>query len=101
MTIWNETFLNKIRTDWLNKISKIQIQKSDSTWADLTIKNAAISGNSIVIFTKVPNVQFSTVNIRVIDTDGDEAGAIPESISKTSDDTFYMTFKFSLTQIED
>jgi len=101
MTIWNNTFLNKIRTYWKDKINKIQIQTGENTWTDLTIVNKTIVDNNIVVFTRVPDVQFSAVNIRVLDTDGDVAGITPESISKTSDDVFYMTFKFNLTQIED
>lgn len=101
MTIWNSTFLNKIRTYWKDKIDKIQIQTGENTWTDLTIVNKTIVDNKIVVFAKVPDAEFSTVNIRIVDTDGDVAGATPESISKTSEDTFYMTFKFSLTQIED
>lgn len=101
MTIWNSTFLNKIRTYWKDKIDKIQIQTGENTWTDLTIVNKTIVDNNIVVFTRVPDVEFSAVNIRVLDTDGDVAGTTPESISKTSEDTFYMTFKFSLTQIED
>lgn len=101
MTIWNEAFLGKIRTYWKNKIDKVQIQTGTDTWTDLTIVSKTISGNKIEVFARVPDVQFDTVSIRIIDTDGDVAGATPESISKTSEDTFYMTFKFSLTQIED
>lgn len=101
MTIWNDTFLNKIRTYWKNKIDKVQIQTGTDTWTDLTIVSKTISGNKIEVFARVPDVQFDTVSIRIIDTDGDVAGVTPESISKTSDDVFYMTFKFSLTQIEE
>ena len=101
MTIWNDTFLNKIRTFWKGKIDKVQIQTGESTWADLTIVEKTIDGNAIRVFCRVPDVQFDTVSIRIIDTDGDVAGATPESISKTSDDVFYMTFRFSLRQIEE
>lgn len=100
MTIWNETFLNKIRTYWKGMIDKIQLQTGESTWTDLTIVEKTIEGNAITVFCHVPDVQFTAVSIRVIDSDGDVAGATPESIAKTSDDTFYMTFKFGLTQIE-
>jgi len=98
MTIWNDTFLNKIRTFWKDKIDKVQIQTSESTWVDLTVVEKTIDGNAITVFCRVPDVQFTAVNIRVIDADGDVAGVTPESIAKTSDDTFYMTFKFNLTQ---
>jgi len=101
VTIWNETFLNKIRTFWKNKIDKVQLQTGENTWTDLTIVSKTITGNKIEVFAQVPDVQFSSVNIRVMDTDGDVAGVTSESISKTSDDVFYMTFKFSLTQIEE
>lgn len=101
MTIWNDTFLNKIRTFWKNKIDKVQLQTGENTWTDLTIVSKTISGNKIEVFARVPDVQFDTVSIRIIDTDRDVAGATPESISKTSDDTFYMTFKFNLTQISE
>lgn len=101
MTIWNSTFLDKIRTYWKNKIDKVQIQTGTDTWTDLTIVSKTIVDNKIAVFAKVPDAEFSTVNIRIVDTDGDVAGATPESISKTSEDTFYMTFRFSLTQIED
>lgn len=101
MTIWNDTFLNKIRTFWKNKIDKVQLQTGENAWTDLTIVSKTISGNKIEVFARVPDVQFSSVNIRVMDTDGDVAGVTPESISKTSADTFYMTFKFNLTQISE
>ena len=101
MTIWNSTFLDKIRTYWKNKIDKVQIQTGENAWTDLTIVNKTIVDNDIVVFTRVPDAEFSTVNIRIVDTDGDVAGATPESISKTSDDVFYMTFRFNLRQIEE
>ena len=100
MTIWNETFLNKIRTYWKGMIDKVQLQTGENTWTDLEIVEKTIEGNSITVFCRVPDVQFTAVNIRVIDTDGDVAGATPESIAKTSNDTFYITFRFSLKQIE-
>ena len=100
MTIWNETFLNKIRTYWKDMIDKIQLQTGESTWTDLTIVEKTIEGNAITVFCRVPDVQFTAVNIRVIDSDGDVAGVTPESIAKTSDDTFYVTFRFNLTQTE-
>lgn len=100
MTIWNDTFLNKIRTFWKNKIDRVQLQTGENTWTDLEIVEKTIEGNAIAVFCRVPDVQFTAVNIRVIDTDGDVAGATPESIAKTSNDTFYMTFKFSLVQNE-
>jgi hypothetical protein len=98
MTIWNETFLNKIRTYWKGMIDTMQLQTAESTWTDLTIVEKTIEGNAIAVFWRVPDVQFTAVNIRVIDSDGDVAGVTPESIAKTSDDTFYMTFRFNLTQ---
>lgn len=100
MTIWNETFLDKIRNYWKGMIDKVQLQTGESTWTDLEIVEKTIEGNAITVFCRVPDVQFTAVNIRVIDTDGDVAGATPESIAKTSNDTFYMTFKFSLVQNE-
>ena len=100
MTIWNETFLNKIRTYWKGMIDKIQLQTGESTWTDLEIVEKTIEGNAIAVFCRVPDVQFTAVNIRVIDSDGDVAGVTPDSIAKTSDDTFYMTFRFNLTQTE-
>ena len=101
MTIWNETFLNKIRTFWKGKIDKIQIQTGENTWTDLEILSKTIDGNSIDVLTKVPTATFSSVNLRIVDTDGDVAGITPEAISKTSEDTFYITFKFNLKQIEE
>ena len=98
MTIWNEIFLDKIRNYWKGMIDKVQIQTGENTWTDLEIVEKAIEGNAIVAFCRVPDVQFTAVNIRVIDSDGDVAGATPESIAKTGEDTFYITFKFSLTQ---
>ena len=100
MTIWNETFLNKIRNFWKGKIDKIQIQTGADTWTDLTILSKTIDGNAINVLTQVPTATFDSVNLRVIDTDGDVAGITPEAISKTSEDTFYITLKFSLKQIE-
>lgn len=98
MTIWNDTFLNKIRTFWKSKIDKVQLQTGENTWTDLTILSKTIDGNAINVLTQVPTATFDSVNLRVIDSDGDVAGATPESIAKTSNDTFYMTYKFNLTQ---
>ena len=99
MTIWNNDFLGKIRNYWKGKIDKIQIKTGTNTWTDLEILSKTIDGNSIVVLTKVPSATFSSVEIRVIDTDGDVAGATPDAIAKTDEDTFYITFNFSLTQI--
>lgn len=79
-------------------IDKIQLQTGESTWTDLEIVEKTIEGNAIAVFCRVPDVQFTAVSIRIIDSDGEIAGGTPENIAKTSDDTFYMTFKFSLTQ---
>ena len=99
MAIWNSTFLNKIRDYWKGKIDKIQLKTGTDTWMDLQIISKTIDGNDIVVFTKVPAVTFDSVEIRVIDTDGDVAGATPDAIAKTDEDTFYITFRFTMTQL--
>ena len=98
MTRWNETFLNKLRAYWKGMIDKIQLQTGESTWTDLEIVEKTIEGNAIAVFCRVPDVQFTAVNIRVIDSDGDVAGVTPESISKTDSEGFYLIFRFDLRQ---
>ena len=100
MKIWKEAFLNKIRAYWLNKIDKVQILTGENRWTDLEIVSRSVEGNAVVLFTRVPDSEFTALSIRIIDTDGDVAGATPESISKTSADTFYITFKFPIYEAE-
>ena len=82
MAFWTETFLNKMREDWLRRIVKIQYY-AGGTWYDAQITSKTIEGDTLKILSQTTDSRALTVtSVRLIDMGGDVAGQISENITK-------------------
>lgn len=96
---WKESFLSKIRAEWLRRLVKFQY-KAGSQWYDAIITEKSIVGNTLKITTVTSDTAALTITgIRVIDTSGEVAGEIAESITKTSTQGVLTLWEFPLYEI--
>jgi hypothetical protein len=82
---WTATYLNKRRTDWINRISRAQYY-AGGVWytGDITLKE--VQGNGIVIrFAATDSKSLTITQIRLIDTGGDIAYQESRTIVKGED----------------
>lgn len=74
MAFWNNSFLQKRRTAWMNSISKAQYY-ADGTWYDGTITEKSISDNTIYVkFTTSDSLALTITQVRLLDTSLEVAG---------------------------
>ena len=100
MAFWKETFLNKIRTDWLRRIQKIQYQSNNGTWYDAAITEKKISGNKIQLkCTTTDDMAMTIKAIRLIDTAGEVAGQLTENITKLATQGVITVWEFPIYEI--
>lgn len=100
MAFWKEAFLNKIRTDWLNRIYKIQYQSNSGTWYDADITEKWLVGNKIQLkCTTTDDVAMTIKAIRLIDTAGDIAGQLSENITKLATQGVITVWEFPIYEI--
>ncbi|MEG1894652.1 MAG: hypothetical protein RR162_00330 [Oscillospiraceae bacterium] len=96
---WKESFLSKIRAEWLRRLVKFQY-KAGGIWYDATITEKSIVGNSLKIMTVTTDTAALTItSIRVIDTGGEVAGEIAENITKTATQGVLTLWEFPLYEI--
>ena len=99
MAFWTDVFLNKVRQDWLKRIVKIQYY-AGGVWYDAMITNKTIEGETLKI-TRQPTDSKALVvtSVRLIDTGGDVAGQISESITKLDTQGVITLWEFPLYEI--
>lgn len=99
MAFWTDDFLDKIREHWLNRIDKIQYY-AGGTWYDAQITSKEIDGDSLVILSQTTDSSALTITqVRLVDTGGDVAGSITESITKTASQGVITRWEFPLYEI--
>ncbi|KAB0577221.1 hypothetical protein EI53_01245 [Fusobacterium naviforme] len=99
MAFWTDTFMNKMRNEWLRRIVKIQYY-AGSAWYDALITEKKISGNTLYITSQTTDSAAVTITkVRLIDTGGDVAGEISESIKKTASQGVITLWEFPLYEI--
>lgn len=100
MAFWNESFMNKMRAEWLRRIHKFQYYATGQ-WYDAVITEKKIVGNTLFVTTATTdNAALTITKIRLIDTSGEVAGEISESISKLSTQGVVTLWEFPLYEIE-
>lgn len=99
MAFWKESFMNKMRTEWLRRIHKFQYY-AGGEWYDAVITEKKIEGNTMYVTTSTTDSAALTITkIRLIDTAGEVAGEISESITKLSTQGVITLWEFPLYEI--
>lgn len=99
MAFWTDTFLTKIRNDWLKRLVKIQYY-AGGTWYDAQITSKSIVGDSLIILSQTTDSKSLTItSVRLIDTGGDVAGQISENITKLATQGVITRWEFPLYEI--
>ncbi len=99
MAFWTNTFMSKMRNEWLRRIAKIQYY-AGSTWYDAKITDKYVTGNTLYIRSQTTdNSALTITKVRLIDTGGDVAGEISENITKTSAQGVITLWEFPLYEI--
>ena len=100
MKFWDENFLNKRRKEWLDSIYKIQYYDG-KIWRDAAITEKKIKGNTLKILSvTTDNASLTITRVRLLDTGGNIAGQISESIKKLSTQGVITLWEFPLYEIE-
>lgn len=99
MAFWTNTFMSKMRNEWLRRIAKIQYY-AGGTWYDAKITDKYVTGNTLYIRSQTTdNSALTITKVRLIDTGGDVAGEISENITKTSAQGVITLWEFPLYEI--
>lgn len=99
MAFWTDTFLGKMRQEWMRRIVKIQYQ-AGSTWYDAVIIEKKVVGNKVQITsTTNDNTAMTIKAIRLIDTGGDVAGQLTENITKLASQGVISLWEFPVYEI--
>lgn len=99
MAFWKDTFLVKIRKEWLRRIVKMQYY-ADGVWYDAEITSRGVSGNAITLTTQTTDsAALNITKVRLIDVDGDVAGEITENIVKSATQGVVTLWEFPLYEV--
>lgn len=99
MAFWTDDFLDKRRKEWLKSIVKIQYY-AGGTWYDAQITSKTIDGDTLKILSQTTDSKTLTItSVRLIDTGGDVAGQITESITKLASQGVITLWEFPLYEI--
>lgn len=99
MAFWKAGFMDKMRAEWLRRIVKIQYQ-AGGTWRDEVITEKKIEGDVLKILSTTTDSENITVTgVRLLDTSGEVAGQISESIQKSSTEGVITLWEFPLFEI--
>lgn len=96
---WKETFLDKIRNNWLRRIAKIQYY-AGGVWYDALITDKTIEGNTLKVVCQTQDSATLTITaVRLIDSDGEVAGQASENIVKNSTQGVISLWEFPLYEL--
>ncbi|MCC8157298.1 MAG: hypothetical protein LIO54_08485 [Oscillospiraceae bacterium] len=99
MAFWTDTFMDKMRTEWLRRIAKVQYY-AGGTWYDAQITEKSIDGDNIKLLTATTDSAALTItSVRLIDIAGDVAGQLSESITKTASQGVVTLWEFPLYEV--
>jgi len=99
MAFWKESFMNKMRAEWLRRIHKFQYY-AGGQWYDAVITEKKIVGDTLMVTTSTTDSAALTITqIRLIDTAGEVAGEISESITKLATQGVITLWEFPLYEI--
>ena len=101
MAFWKDSFMHKMREEWLRRIYKFQYY-AGGTWYDAVITDKRIEGNTMYVMTATTDSAALTITrVRLIDTSGEVAGEISESITKLATPGVITRWEFPLYEIVD
>ena len=99
MAFWTDTFMKKVRQDWLKRIVKIQYY-AGGVWYDAQITSKTIDGDTLKILSQTTDSKALTItSVRLIDTGGDVAGQLTENITKLATQGGITLWEFPLYEI--
>ena len=99
MAFWTDTFMKKVRQDWLKRIVKIQYY-AGGVWYDAQITSKTIDGDTLKILSQTTDSKALTItSVRLIDTGGDVAGQLTENITKLATQGVITLWDFPLYEI--
>lgn len=99
MAFWTSAFLAKRRAEWLRRINKIQYYAGGS-WRDALITSKTIDGDTLKIVTQTTdNLALTITSVRLLDTDGEVAGQMSESITKLATRGVITLWEFPLYEV--
>lgn len=99
MAFWSDTFLDKMRTEWLNRIVKIQYY-AGGTWYDAQITEKSIDGDTMKITAATTDSAALTItSVRLVDTGGDVVGTMSGTITKTATQGIVTLWEFPLYEV--
>lgn len=99
MAFWTDDFMAKIRTMWLNKLKKVRYL-AGSTWYEAQIVSKEISGNTLKVTTATADSVSATITkIQILDDEGEVAGQVTESITKSSTQGVITLWEFPVYEI--
>ena len=99
MAFWTDTFMKKVRQDWLKRIVKIQYY-AGGVWNDAQITSKTIDGDTLKILSQTTDSKALTItSVRLIDTGGDVAGQLTENITKLATQGVITLWEFPLYEI--
>lgn len=97
---WKESFLDKMRAEWLRRLVKIQYY-AGGVWYDAAITKKEISGNAVkIISTTTDSTALTVTAVRIIDINGDVAGERTEHIVKKGTQSVITLWEFPLYEAE-
>ena len=99
MAFWTIAFLAKRREEWLRIIDKSQYSTGGS-WRDALITSKTIDGDTLKIVTQTTdNLALTITSVRLLDTDGEVAGQMSESITKLATQGVITLWEFPLYEV--
>lgn len=99
MAFWTDKFMGKMRKEWLRRIARIQYY-AGGKWYEAAITEKTIEGDTLKVWSQTTDSESLTItSIRILDTAGDVAGQISESIAKTSTRGVITLWEFPLYEI--
>ena len=99
MAFWTDTFMKKVRQDWLKRIVKIQYY-AGGVWYDAQITSKTSDGDTLKILSQTTDSKALTItSVRLIDTGGDVAGQLTENITKLATQGVITLWEFPLYEI--
>lgn len=100
MAFWTNNFLNKMRQEWLRRIVKIQYQASNGTWYDAVITEKKVTGDKVQITSTTTDSTAMTIKaVRLLDTSGEVAGQLSESITKLATQGVITLWEFPIYEV--
>ena len=98
---FNEIFLNEVRTEFLGKLDKVQIQV-DSEWHSGLIESKTINGEVISVVVTFPQFNEQEIYIessRILDTFGNEVATQDERYNKIKGHGFLINISIPIKEV--